>query len=359
MRVLFIQQNPFYPKSGENLRAHYLLDELVLRGHSVDVVCPKADVPKKKGVRYFFSAKTGRFAKNKEISYVLFALRSFFLKGKLEKKYDVVYSFGISSSFLASRYIGFVPVVADYYEVDFLELRTARNSFMRLGFSFVKLWNRFFLQKCRKILVLSRQMQKYVQITYGCKSSVVYDAGDVRLFSRLSYKKPKVFTFIFHGGIEKRDGLDVFIRACAGIHRPFKAVIVGEGSSLASLKKLVQDLGLSDRFIFTGWMPYESVPAYLSRASCGIIPVTKVANNLMVPSRKVFEYMARGLILVLPDFDVYSELHPKGAFFFSSDDEKSLRSALISAMKKGVRKSQPQISIQSEMKKICDILEVI
>ncbi|HRE16057.1 MAG TPA: glycosyltransferase, partial [Rhodocyclaceae bacterium] len=42
-----------------------------------------------------------------------------------------------------------------------------------------------------------------------------------------------------------------------------KLLIIGDGSALPELKDQARDLGLQQRVIFTGFVPYQKVPSYL------------------------------------------------------------------------------------------------
>lgn len=58
---------------------------------------------------------------------------------------------------------------------------------------------------------------------------------------------------------------DILIRAFAALsqkHAPLKLLIVGEGTMEASLKLLAQELGVADKVIFTGRVPFREISTY-------------------------------------------------------------------------------------------------
>ena len=69
MRIAFLTHEPFYPPSGGgSAEAIYLVQEMVRRGHEVDIFCPKIENPlevaSKFGVRLheFTAWQMGRYA---------------------------------------------------------------------------------------------------------------------------------------------------------------------------------------------------------------------------------------------------------------------------------------------------------
>lgn len=75
-------------------------------------------------------------------------------------------------------------------------------------------------------------------------------------------------------------------------HPNFKLLIVGDGAQLQQNKELAYRLGIADRVIFSGHVPYQQVPIYISGMDVCVLPfkTNKVAQNAM--PLKLFEYMA-------------------------------------------------------------------
>ena len=71
-----------------------------------------------------------------------------------------------------------------------------------------------------------------------------------------------------------------------------RLLIVGEEGLLKENIKLAEAYGVAEKVLFTGTVPYASVPEYISAMDCCLIPFnqSKVSQN-SVPL-KLFEYMA-------------------------------------------------------------------
>jgi glycosyltransferase involved in cell wall biosynthesis len=75
-----------------------------------------------------------------------------------------------------------------------------------------------------------------------------------------------------------------------------KFLIVGDGELRETLKSRVNELGIADKFIFTGMVPYERVPLYMNAADICVMPATADFRNtrLGMSPLKLHEYMACG-----------------------------------------------------------------
>ncbi|MEA2020604.1 MAG: glycosyltransferase [Patescibacteria group bacterium] len=106
---------------------------------------------------------------------------------------------------------------------------------------------------------------------------------------------------LYVGRIEKEKGLGKLLRAVsniksqsAGWQTNFKLIIVGDGKYLGELKKLAGELGIADKVIFTGKVPYEDVPKYYAAADVFVLPSLRQEGLPMT----LPEAMASGLPVV-------------------------------------------------------------
>lgn len=77
-----------------------------------------------------------------------------------------------------------------------------------------------------------------------------------------------------------------------------KLLVIGEGSALKELKEQVRVLGLGNRVLFTGLVPYGKIPAYLSLATIGLAFISMDACFEHQPPTKTVEYLAQGLPVI-------------------------------------------------------------
>lgn len=102
------------------------------------------------------------------------------------------------------------------------------------------------------------------------------------------------------GIIADQDGVDHCVRCIHHLvvdhgQTDIRAVIVGDGPALASVKALAQELGVADKIVFTGYLRGEELLAALSTFDIGIIPDPVNEYNDKISMNKVFEYSALGV----------------------------------------------------------------
>jgi glycosyltransferase involved in cell wall biosynthesis len=108
------------------------------------------------------------------------------------------------------------------------------------------------------------------------------------------------FVLGYIGIINEQDGVDHLVRAVAELagakgFRDFRAVIVGAGPGLESVRALARSLGVEDYLSFTGYLSGDRMLAHISAFDIGIIPDPFNEANDVMSMNKVFEYCALGI----------------------------------------------------------------
>ena len=128
------------------------------------------------------------------------------------------------------------------------------------------------IRKCRNFIVLSEFMRNNL-IVNGFEEKNIHKIYPV---CKMPEHKPPAKTFskppkiIFVGQLIKGKGVDLFLHALAKLTKKFKAVIVGEGKDLESLKSLAARLGIAKRVRFTGWQ--ANVDKHWAKADIAVFP---------------------------------------------------------------------------------------
>lgn len=103
---------------------------------------------------------------------------------------------------------------------------------------------------------------------------------------------------LYMGSFFSFSGLDVVVRGMVpqfAAHPELRLVLVGGGEIDAELRALVDELGLQEKVIFTGLVPYTSLPQYLKLADVAINPFRlELLTHVALP-HKVLQYMAAGV----------------------------------------------------------------
>ncbi len=106
----------------------------------------------------------------------------------------------------------------------------------------------------------------------------------------------------FMGRIVEEKGLSCLLNALATMDAiPWRCVLVGDGEYRSTLEAEAVERGLSDRLHFTGYVPHEEAPDYLSAFDVTVMPSETRANWREQFGRVIIESMACGTPVVGSD----------------------------------------------------------
>jgi len=163
------------------------------------------------------------------------------------------------------------------------------------------------LQRFDHIVTVSDELKTLYNKEYGIpaeKISVVYNGVNPSLFRAGRYRKEadelrnrlgivdkKVLGFV--GGLRPWHGVQNAIRMMAEL-KDKEAVlcVVGSGHELENMRKLAASLGLGDRVLFVGSVPYINVPQYIEMFDIALAPYPSSGVSNYFNPLKLFEYMA-------------------------------------------------------------------
>lgn len=79
---------------------------------------------------------------------------------------------------------------------------------------------------------------------------------------------------------------------------PVKALLIGDGDGKEKLERRVQELGLGDRVVFTGLVPYKKLPEYLAIMDIGVSTQTNDLPGKVRTTGKLPLYLAYNLYIM-------------------------------------------------------------
>lgn len=212
-----------------------------------------------------------------------------------------------------------------------------------------ELTTRHCFNQAAKIVVVSdtvgKRLQSYWQVPAE-KIITVPLGADLELFDP-ALEQPDVRTelglgdapvIIFIGTFQPWHGLNNLIQAFAQVVLDVpeaRLVLVGDGAVRADLEAQAKQAGLADKVIFTGSVPYQKVPAFVSMADAAVAPYPKLATELWFSPLKLFEYMAASKAIVASRVgqivDVLEDGH--SGLLVEPDDIPALSQALVKLLK--------------------------
>ncbi|RLG31401.1 glycosyltransferase family 1 protein [Methanosarcinales archaeon] len=109
-------------------------------------------------------------------------------------------------------------------------------------------------------------------------------------------------------------------------------LIVGDGEVKDELMALAEKIGVSDKFIFVGNVPYKKVPLYINMADVCI--VTKKILGFGYSPLKLYEYMACGKPIVATNTEGFEVLEQSNAgLLVNPENSQELANAIIKLLR--------------------------
>jgi len=183
------------------------------------------------------------------------------------------------------------------------------------------------LRNASYVLVSNKDTEKIIIKEYNVSSekiSIIPNGVDLSLFNISKQKNPK--KIVFAGAMYYHRGLDILLEAIPIVVRKIpdaKFVLLGSGTELEKLKKIVSDNNLEKSVEFKGWIERDKIPENISDASIGIGPLRLTDVTSRALPIKVLEYMAVSLPIIakkgtLPEDVLVNEQN--GFFIDGSED---------------------------------------
>ncbi|WP_026662057.1 glycosyltransferase [Butyrivibrio proteoclasticus] len=110
------------------------------------------------------------------------------------------------------------------------------------------------LKEAKEVIAVSKALARDIENKYGAKSVVVPNIADLSEFEYAPKNKAEgnTFEFLSAASVNYGKGFDVLIKAFAKVTRSVHLTIMGDGPEMPAIRKLADDLGVTDRISFTG-----------------------------------------------------------------------------------------------------------
>jgi alpha-maltose-1-phosphate synthase len=149
-------------------------------------------------------------------------------------------------------------------------------------------------------------------------------------------REPGEVIVVFAGAFRKWHGAIHLVEAIRTLRArgrtEIKAILIGDGPELPRVKQAAAG---TEGIVFTGAIAQELMPACLAAADVGVAPFDVAAHPALTldfywSPLKVFEYMAAGLPVVLPDIPRLRRLvtHEREGLLYDASNSEGLASAL-------------------------------
>jgi glycosyltransferase involved in cell wall biosynthesis len=199
---------------------------------------------------------------------------------------------------------------------------------------------------CDRIISVTDKLKDELINLYSIpegKIFVINNGANIDLFRPMNQKKVKAELRLeeskkyvcFVGNLAAWQGVEFLIYASTFILEKcpdVRFLVVGDGAMKSKLLELTSELGLLDKFIFTGRVPYESVPLYINAADVCVAPFIKGRNaKIGLSALKTYEYLACGKPIVASSIPGVKDLieFSGGGISVSPENPEELANAVI------------------------------
>ncbi|WP_447044887.1 glycosyltransferase [Vreelandella sp. H-I2] len=150
---------------------------------------------------------------------------------------------------------------------------------------------------------------------------------------------PNVPVIGYAGSAVAYEGLELLLEAMAKLkhqQQAFIFVLVGDGKVIDTVKAKAKSLGIEEQCRFTGRIPFDEVPRYLSCMDIMPVPRLSSAVTEMVSALKPLEAMAMGKAVVLSNVSPHLTMagNNERALLFKKDNVESLTETLSKLIQK-------------------------
>ena len=206
------------------------------------------------------------------------------------------------------------------------------------------------LDRIDRVLAISDVLKQYltrngvsserVHVVTECVDTIFFDrsklscSGTVRARHEIAEEEILLMT---HGILVPWKDTGTLIKAVSILQRikeklKFKLMIIGDGPSLVELKSLAEHLGVVDRVVFIGWVPYQRIPDYIVSCDLGITTRSRIMANDFVVTTTLLQYLASAKPVLAPKLRAISELVKNEALLYEPGNPEDLANKLMSAI---------------------------
>jgi glycosyltransferase involved in cell wall biosynthesis len=258
---------------------------------------------------------------------------------------DVILSTNILPSF-AANFAG-APIVFDY--LDHLE-ESASIYYPGSALGEIVKWavsriTRFNLRAANEVITVTNELAEFLREIGVKEISVIANGVDSRVLKPQPMEEAKSALGLkgivlgYVGSLEHWVDLETVVSALPSIDATLLVVGPGLFTDYAdTIKKMAEDLGVSDRIVFTGAVKYADLSRYISAMDIGLNPLKMMKKNEYAAGGKVFNYLSCGRPVLSSRMISLEKLLGDEIYYY--DDVESFTMQVKSILKAGIDRSR-------------------
>lgn len=182
----------------------------------------------------------------------------------------------------------------------------------------------------RRTLIKKGAMPKKVDVVYdGVKTDVFRPRRIEAKRLRQKYADGVENIVMYHGVIDPQDHPEIIVDAATDVikeHSNTMFWLIGNGAAIPSIKKKTRRKGLEKHFFFSGWIPFEKIPNFISACDVGLVILPDISSARIRVTLKGFEYWACEKPIVASDLPALGEITEnwRTGLFYKPEDPQDL-----------------------------------
>lgn len=273
-------------------------------------------------------------------------IRGIIALNKIKSKPDIVYyRHGLFNAGLWTSRLLSVPAVKEVNGIVANEKQVS-NQAKGMVLNIINNIEKRGMPQADKIIVVTSKLGELLIRDYKVpenKVEVLENGANVDLFTPMDKTRVKnklqlddqLQYVCFVGGFFAWQGLEYLIKSVPHVLKECpdaRFLLVGDGDLKERLESMVKDIGVSDKVIFTGMVPYQNVPYYINVSDVCVAPKLPLKSGYS--PLKLCEYLACEKPVIasrLNGFEILEE-HQMG-LLVPPEDEVALAQAIVRMLK--------------------------
>jgi len=272
-----------------------------------------------------------------------------YLFSKAVRSVDIIYTYkGVITPILVWKLLFRRKWVCDFrtspvaQELEFRRINKALSPFRRGAYAAARLFYRLTLRYCDLVVAISEEVKQELIDGYNVPEERIHlqPLGvNLELFKPQSEPPgPKEgLRLVYIGAIVRQRGLDVVLQALSKLKEqgiPAQFIVVGRGPAtvIQELKGLAEELSVSDRVVWRGYVPHEEIPRILEACHIALSPLPPLQAYEVSSPGKIFEYLAMKKVVIATDILAHRKIirHGENGLLVPPQDPEALAQAIAS-----------------------------
>jgi glycosyltransferase involved in cell wall biosynthesis len=182
-----------------------------------------------------------------------------------------------------------------------------------------------------QLIDIGVKRRKLIKFGLPYKDILSKKTTDVQYLTNL-FPNNNACTILYVGRIEEKKGVFDLIEACQELlleDDNLNLMYIGNGSCMVRLKRKAKDYGISEKVLFCGQLPHETVVQVMRHCDILVIPTRLALGEGRCKS--AIEGLVLGIPIIVPNYGAFQYLvkNNRNGMFYEPDNTEDLKRKII------------------------------